>query len=144
MGAPKGDRNALKHRLRSAEMHAFRGELRQFLRRVRFDVAWAKAAHAARTHPLCDAGTGVCAWRYPRTGWAEFSLARRDAWPERDTSASPIAKNGNGRATENMAADGKIGAAKAANFVAAAKITSAANPDMAEAGKSTTPGRIAA
>src|SRR6266513_2365609 len=39
-GAPKGNGNALKHGGRSAEMQAFRAELRQFLRKARADLSW--------------------------------------------------------------------------------------------------------
>src|SRR5437762_2980802 len=47
-GAPKGNRNALKHGLRSSEMQAFRAERRTFIRQVRFDIAWAKTVLAAK------------------------------------------------------------------------------------------------
>jgi len=42
-GAPKGNRNALKHGMKSAERHAFNAALRQFIRQVEATCALALA-----------------------------------------------------------------------------------------------------
>ncbi len=47
-GAPRGNRNARKHGLYSAEFLALQAKVRDFKRRVRATIAYAESLHRAR------------------------------------------------------------------------------------------------
>ena len=55
-GAPKGNRNALKHGLRSAALIAFRRRIRLHIAKVRMHIALALAADALRGEAVLGGG----------------------------------------------------------------------------------------
>lgn len=52
-GAPKGNRNALKHGLRTREMDAFRAEVRAHIRETRALLKWCRTLNALRKEMRC-------------------------------------------------------------------------------------------
>src|SRR5665213_4181655 len=76
-GAPKGNRNALKHGLRSAALIAFRRRIRLHIAKVRMHIALALAADALRGEAVL--GGGEPAFGFDVIGGGSESVKRHVA-----------------------------------------------------------------